>query len=365
MIGSDYNLYGHDGATTAEALWNVTPNAATDFIASSDSPFKHPLNAILDPNLKLNGGLTSNHALPWGSPAIDSAPSAKCLLFPTDGYDQRGLKRNANGNQGSVGTSECDRGAVERQPGERVVNWWWFSAPKPGWLNLYGTQMDFQSGDILEFSEGKATWTTWFNAKSAGISKNVTGIGLLADGSVFVTFGANQAIPGVGTFTPWDVARLSPTGAWSWFLDGSTVGLTTAAEKIDALTVSTDGKLLVSTAGTATVGNAAGQTIRPQDEDLMAFMPAADGGGSWSIYFDGSTISGLATEDVVNASVDPATGDLFLGLADSYNVGGIRGNNRELIVIGRGPENTVTVAMATWNGTNAGWNVVPDALEVR
>lgn len=368
-IGSEYSLFGNSGVTASNAFWNFAP-AATDINATNGGGLVSPANdltSILDPNLKLNGGRTRNHALPFGSIAVDWAPSADCQYAAgtTQGNDQRDFSRNANGSQSIVSSDECDIGAVERQIGERVVSKWWFSILKPGALSLNGAQMDYQSGDVLEYDASEDSWTTRLDASAAGLSRNITGFGLLADGSVLVTFGANQAIPGAGTFTPWDVARLSPSGVWSWYLDGSTAGLTTTAEKIDALTVSPDGRLLISTMGAATVTNAAGQTIRPQDEDLMAFTPKSGGGGSWAIYFDGSTIPGLAVEDVVNASVDPDTGDLLIGMADNFNVAGITGTNRDLIIIGRGHEDTVTVSKAMWNGAYAGLNGVPDALEVR
>lgn len=370
-IQSEYSLYGHSGATPAEAYYRFAPSAANNDINASNGgglvPPANDLNRIIDPNLKRNGGPTKNHTLPFASLAVDWAPSAACAANPVAGADQRGLSRNANGSQSQpVGNRECDLGAVERQVGERVISWWWVSVLKPGWMNLNNTQMDYQPGDVLRYDANSDQWATALDASAAGLRKNVTGLGLLADGSVLLVFAANQAVPGLGTVTPWDVVSFNPaTGAWQWALDGSTAGLTTSAEKIDALTTTTDGRLLVSTTGTATVPDAAGRAFKANDEDLIAFMPAAGGGGSWSLYFDGSTVAGLAAEDVVNASLDPVSGDLILGLADNFNVAGITGTNRDLIVIGRGPENTTIVAKAVWNGAAVGFDGVPDALEVR
>lgn len=369
-IQSEYSLYGHSGATPAEAYYHFAPSATNNDINASNGgglvPPANDLNRILDLNLKLNGGPTKNHALPFASLAVDWAPSADCLANPTNSEDQRGLLRNANGSQSEpVGNRECDLGAVERQIGERVISWWWMSILKPGWLALDNTQMDYQPADVLQYDASEDQWNIAFDASAAGISKNVTAFGLLADGSVLVVFSRNQSIPGVGTFTPWDVAQLSPTGAWSWYLDGSTAGLSTAAEKIDALTIGPSGQLLLSTTGTATVFKVTGQALKSQDEDLIAFSPYAGGGGSWSLYLDGSTIPGLASEDLTNASFDPATGDLFISLADAFNVAGVSGTARDLIVIGRGPENTVTVAKAVWNSAYAGLDGIPDAIEVR
>lgn len=373
VLHSEYSLFGHSGATAGEAYWNFAPDAAAfDVNASAGSGLVPPLNdlnRILDPALKLNGGNTKNHALPFGSLAVDWALSADCLANPVSDMDQRGLTRNANGSQSTpVGDRECDLGAVERQIGERVVSWWRFSMLKPAALDYNGAQMDFQPGDILGYNTAEDSWSPLFDASEAGIGKNVTSFGLLADGSVLLAFGANQTVPGLGTVTPWDVVRHDPaTGVWQWFLDGSAVGLTTTAEKIDALSTTPDGRLVISTTGVATVTNAAGATFKAQDEDLIVFTPAAGTptGGSWAMFFDGSVIPGLAVEDVTGASIDPESGDIYLLLQNAYVVGGIKGNNRELIVIGRGPNNSYIVAKALWNGSLVGLNGVPDGVEVR
>lgn len=368
VLQSEYSLYGHSGATAADAYWNFTPVAATfDINASAGGglvPPANDLNKILDPALKLNNGVTKNHALPFGSLAVDWAPSAACLANPVSGMDQRGLSRNANGSQSApIGDRECDIGAIERQIGEKVVSWWWMSMLKPAALNDNGVQMNIQPGDILGYNTAGDQWSMLFDASTKAIGKNVTSFGLLADGSVLLAFGANQAIAGLGTVTPWDVVRFDPaTGAWQWYLDGSTVGLTTSAEKIDAISTAPDGRLVISTTGLASVLNAAGAVLKAQDEDLIAFAPT---GGSWAMFLDGSVIPGLAVEDVVGASIDPETGDIFLLLQDAYTVAGVKGTNKELIVIGRGPENSYWVAKALWNGPSLGLNGVPDGIEVR
>ena len=372
-VQSEYSVFGHSGATIGEAFWNFIPGAATfDVNAAAGGGLQPPLtdlNRILDPALKLNGGATKNHALPYSSLAVDWALSADCLAGPVAGSDQRGLSRNANGSQSEpVGDRECDAGAVERQIGERVVSKWWISILKPKALTYGGMQMDFQPGDVLGYSEVEDQWSVLFDASAAGIAKNVTSIGLLADGSVLLAFGANQPITGLGTLTPWDVARYEPaTGQWAWYLDGSTVGLTGSGEKIDAITTTPEDHLVISTTGAASIVNAAGATMAIQDEDLVAFTPAPAGasGGSWAMFLDGSLIPGLAAEDVTGASIEQTTGDIYLALQNSYNVGGVSGTNKELIVIGRGPQNSYSVAETSWNGPAVGFTGVPDAIEIQ
>lgn len=118
---------------------------------------------MIDLGLKRNGGPTRNHALPFGSLAVDWARSADGIATPTSGEDQRGDSRNANGSQSlPVGDRKCDLGAVERQIGERVVS--------------------------------TREWSVLFDASISGISKNTTSFGLLTDGSVRLTFSTNESM---------------------------------------------------------------------------------------------------------------------------------------------------------------------------
>jgi Tol biopolymer transport system component len=78
-------------ACAAEAM-------VTGTLVVGQDPLLAPLNA--------NGGLTSTHALSWGSPAIDAGDNATCLAV-----DQRTVSRPMDGN--ADGASICDLGAFE------------------------------------------------------------------------------------------------------------------------------------------------------------------------------------------------------------------------------------------------------------
>ncbi len=109
---SEFNVFGHDGETPAQAFENFVPTAA-DFDATVGGSYATPLNNILNPTLAFNGGPTQTHALKLGSPAVDKAPNADCLAVPLNGVDQRGLPRNVDisGTPGYL----CDIGAFELQ----------------------------------------------------------------------------------------------------------------------------------------------------------------------------------------------------------------------------------------------------------
>jgi hypothetical protein len=224
----------------------------------------------------------------------------------------------------------------------------------------------YANNDLLQKTAAATPWEEVFDGGSAGLRANVVG---LAGGGTrwLMTFGTSQTLPVDGaaaTFTPWDVAGFdAATRAWSWELDGSDVGLTTTAEKIDALALDpVDGALLVSTMGTAAVRDAAGTTIKAQDEDLLAFRgtrgPAS--AGAWSLRFDGSKVRGLGVEDVVGASV--AGGDVYVSIAGAFVVDGVRGAGKHVLRLR--PEGDGYDAAAVWFAPEAGYGAAFDAFEV-
>lgn len=83
------------GATVGCTGWVQNGAAGDDILAF--------LNSGVDPVLASNGGSTMTHALLAGSPAVDAADLAQCLV-----NDQRGYVRTAQGGPA------CDIGAFER-----------------------------------------------------------------------------------------------------------------------------------------------------------------------------------------------------------------------------------------------------------
>ena len=195
----------------------------------------------------------------------------------------------------------------------------------------------FQKGDILSrtgYNDGTMKWILFFDASDLGITQNTNSIDVSTAGAAMV-FQGNQAIGGLGTVTPYDVVwfnatRWGPT-TYGWFsntllLDGSAVGLSAASEKIDALV----GNNIISTTGAAAVPAGGGGTLKGRDEDLISLNPST---GKWDMYFDGSTVTGLGTEDITAAdrasdSVDPWLDFVIQGTG---NVNGFPVNQKDII----------------------------------
>ncbi|MCP4361723.1 MAG: hypothetical protein GY796_27235 [Chloroflexi bacterium] len=110
ITAANYNLFGHNGETIAEALNNFTAYGGTDITATRDGNTPTALGGILSASVGNNGGSTYTNALFVGSPAQDAVPvgvANDCLVGSS--ADQRGAAR-ANGSES--GTA-CDIGAYE------------------------------------------------------------------------------------------------------------------------------------------------------------------------------------------------------------------------------------------------------------
>ena len=217
---------------------------------------------------------------------------------------------------------------------------------------------------ILKYDPA-AGWSMYFDGSDVGITKNLSGFELLGNGDILMSFQARQTIPGVGSFMPQDIARFDPTttgdntaGAFQWALDGSTKGLSTSGEKIDALGLSA-GSWAISTTGAATVPSGGG-TLKAQDEDALLFDP---GSGGWSAFFDGTPIPGLKAEDVNALWVDPTNGDLYISLLNAFNLSGVSGNGRDIVKLTNNGGGSYTPSL-WWNGAAAGFPVNVDGVEI-
>jgi hypothetical protein len=97
--------------------------------------------------------------------------------------------------------------------------------------------------------------------------------------------------------------------------DGSDVGLTTAAEDIDAFAFRSDGSILVSTLGTYNVTGAGGATLSGGGQDILRFVPTSLGdltAGEWSVYLDGSDVSLTTTNENIDAIAELPDGRLLI-----------------------------------------------------
>lgn len=167
--------------------------------------------------------------------------------------------------------------------------------------------------DVLARNAAGA-WRMVFDGEDVGLTKPLGGVEFMDDGSLLLSLSVGQTLPGLGLVQPTDVVRFVPTqlganthGAFSYYLRGAQSGLTTQGERIDAIALIDDGRLMVSTYGSAVVPKFGGGTLSSRDEDLLLFhangpMPAA---GTWEMRMDGteSLTARFSTNDVRAATI--------------------------------------------------------------
>jgi hypothetical protein len=226
----------------------------------------------------------------------------------------------------------------------------WVSAD----VNGLGGNAAIRQEDVAMRANQPGKWQLVFDGSDVGITKDVVALERLDDGSLLMSLGAAQSVPGIGQVMPQDIIRFIPNslgrdtaGTFELYLDGSDVGLTTAGEKIDAIQFQPwDGDpnpLVISLSGSGSVPRQSGGALAVRDEDLINFVGTAYGAnsaGKWRMNLDGSTVPGMAAEDINAAEVlvlDPARlSRQLLVFTDSFKINGITGSNRSLLDMGQG-----------------------------
>jgi len=168
----------------------------------------------------------------------------------------------------------------------------------------------------------------FFDGSDVSVTVELDAFYIVDSNTILFSLAAAAPVGSLGTVQDADIVQFDGTlgpataGTFSLFLDGSTVGLDTSGEDIDAIDLLSDGRLLVSTVGNAGVVTGA------RDEDLLAFTPAS---ATWAMYFDGSDVD-LATdsgEDVDGVDVT-ADGTIYLSTRGPFSVTGVSGDNEDV-----------------------------------
>lgn len=251
-----------------------------------------------------------------------------------------------------------------------------FESGYPLWVSAdvdnLGGNTAIKQQDIAMRANAAGKWQLVFDASDVGITQDLVAMERLDDGSILMSLGASQTVPGLGKVMPQDIIRFIPTllgpttaGTFEWYLDGSDVGLTTTGEKIDAINTVKDSndpnQLVISISGAGSVPRQSGGSLTVQDEDLINFVGTgygANSSGKWRMNLDGSTVPGMAAEDI-NAStvwLHSRFARLMLSFTDSFTVDGVSGGPRDVF----GMEDRFPASLVAKNLTN----VKLDALTV-
>ena len=272
-------------------------------------------------------------------------------------------------------------GVGDEVSGNVLFNPWLTTSPSSGCVDtLYvssstgGTVggVAFGDEDILALDPAGPDWNMFFDGSDVGIpaASDVDAFDVLPNGTLLMSFDITTTLPGIGMVMDADVVRFTPTdlgdvtaGSFSWYLDGSDVGLTTVGEDIDAIDLAPDGRLVVSTLGTASVPGATAL-----DEDLLVFNATQLGAttqGTWQLFFDGSDVALTdVNEDVWGVWLDDLTQDVYLSTLGNFTTSdGVTGDDDDIFIChpaGLG-SNTACAFDFFWNGALYGFG--PEALD--
>ena len=196
--------------------------------------------------------------------------------------------------------------------------------------------VSFADEDIVRFNG--QNWSLYFDGSDVGVgSSDLFGFSIVDSDTILMAFTTTLAVNGLN-ITPQDVVQFDATslgsvtaGTFSMYLNGADVGLDTANESLDSVTLLSDGRVLLSTTGSASVPGVTGA-----DEDVLAFIPTTLGdvsSGSWAMYFDGSDV-GLAdssAEDIDALDVD-FNGKIYLSTLGDFAVNGVAGADEDVFI---------------------------------
>jgi Bacterial Ig-like domain len=182
--------------------------------------------------------------------------------------------------------------------------------------------------DVIYFDG--ANWSMFFDGSDVSVTGEVDAFHIVDSNTILFSLAAAAPVGSLGTVESADIVQFDGTlgattaGTFSLFLDGSSVGLDTSAENIDGIDLLPDGRVLVSTVGSAGVVTGA------RDEDLLAFTPTS---AAWAMYFDGSDVDLATTSDEDVDGVDVAgNGDIHLTTRGLFSVTGVSGDDEDVFV---------------------------------
>lgn len=201
-----------------------------------------------------------------------------------------------------------------------------------------------QDEDIVAYNPATQTWSIVFDGSDVGLSElAIDGVAKLPTGEILLSFAKTGNVPGLqggpgGTaveasdiikFTPASLGE-DTAGAFTFYFDGSDVGLTGDAANINGIALAADGRLLITVAGSVVVGG-----VAADGKDILAFDAASLGEntqGTFSLYFDGSDV-GLDTDDenLDGLAID-SDGKIFLSTLNSFQVPGVVGGDEDILV---------------------------------
>ena len=257
------------------------------------------------------------------------------------------------------------------------------ATPAPSTARIYlsadsaGTvgQLTYGTEDVILYDQAGGFWAMLFDGSDVGLANTVDidALLFLPSGRLIMSFAATTNVPNIGPVANADLVMFIPTslgsntaGNFFFIFDGSDVGLDTAGENVDALSVAPSGVLLMSTSDAFTVTGG----LTGEDEDLIAFIPTQFGqntSGSWQLYFDGSDVGydQSPNQDISAAWVNPA--NTYIYLSPLGQTGPVVGGDDIIYCVpgSLGTNTSCQNIVFFWNGAGSGLVGNIDALHLQ
>lgn len=223
-----------------------------------------------------------------------------------------------------------------------------------------------EPADIVRYDKTVNGWTMVYDGSAHGTTKNVGGFAFDGD-DLLLTFSASQTIPGLGMATPYDIVRFTPdtpgvyplgAGVFSWYWQGKANGLSKGGEKLDAIDENWE-DILLSTSGATELPLS--PVLKAADEDVLNWL-GWDYRWNNQLWLDGSTVTGLVTEDINGLWYDDDTGDAYVTILGAFNLGGVTGDGKSIVRLTY--DNGWQPSLVQWLAPGATFPSTIDAIEL-
>jgi hypothetical protein len=204
-----------------------------------------------------------------------------------------------------------------------------------------GAVSEVYDEDILSFDG--TDFTLIFDGSAAGLPANadVDAIHIVDADTLLMSFDKSVSIGSLkvddSDIVKFEAISLGPdntVGTFSLFFEGAAVGLRTNRANVDALTLLSDGTLLISTESRVKVAGSS-RDIKAEAEDILAFTPAAPGDysrGDWSLYFDGSNVGIRSGSEDIDGLAGGPEGEIYLTTSGKFSMKGLAGSGEDVFM---------------------------------
>ncbi|MEE8343066.1 MAG: DNRLRE domain-containing protein, partial [Gammaproteobacteria bacterium] len=182
--------------------------------------------------------------------------------------------------------------------------------------------LSFAEIDLAQYDPSTDTATLFFDGSITTLDQEIEALHVLGNGQLLLSPGANITLGGL-SIRPGDLVQYDPVeDKASMIFEGAAL-LDSPGRNIDAVHVMDDGQLILSTAGTTTLGG-----LSFDADDLVAYDPVTD---IATLFFDGSALFSGGNEDIDGLHV-LENGHLILSDANNGAIlGGLSYDDDDLV----------------------------------